>query len=311
MHRGVLPLPKGETTRRPNGTGSSYCNCRRLGSTSSVEEQLADNDIGPLMREVEAGRRPEWKDISDRGPIYKSYWPQWKSLVLRNGVLVRHWESADVKKKTTQVVTAHSKVKEVLVEMHGGTSGGPLGVKKSIDKIRQRYYWLHLKVDVQRWRQQCDTSAASRGPRTRSRGLMHQYNVGAPFKKIAIDIAGPFPESDRGKRYLLVAMDYFTKWSEVYAIPNQEASTVADALVTHFFCRFSVPIELHSDQGRNFESRLMQEVLERLGVKKLQNPYTPIQMGWWKVKTIEEHLRKVVSTHQRDWDERLPIFLLA
>jgi len=48
-------------------------------------------------------------------------------------------------------------------------------------------------------------------------------------------------------------MDYFTKYPEVYAIPNQEASTVADALVTNFFCRFGVPMELHSDQCRNFE----------------------------------------------------------
>ena len=61
-------------------------------------EQLADNDLGSLMREIEAGRRPEWKDISDHGPIYKSYWAHWKSLVLRKGVLVRHWESADGKK---------------------------------------------------------------------------------------------------------------------------------------------------------------------------------------------------------------------
>ena len=60
----------------------------------------------------------------------------------------------------------------------------------------------------------------------------------------------------------MVAMDYFTKWPEVYAIPNQEASTMADALVTHFFFLFGVPIELHSDQSRNFESWLMQEVLE-------------------------------------------------
>jgi hypothetical protein len=63
---------------------------------------------------------------------------------------------------------------------------------------------------------------------------MHQYNVGAPFERIAIDIAGPFPESDRGDQYLLIAMDYFTKWPEVYAIPNEEASMVADALVTKF-----------------------------------------------------------------------------
>jgi len=98
--------------------------------------------------------------------------------------------------------------------------------------------------------------------------LIHQYNVGAPFERIAVDIAGPFPKSDRGNRNLLVDMDYFTKWPEVNAIPNQETSTVAVVLVSNFFCRFGVPMELHSDQGQNFESRLLWEVLDLLGVHK-------------------------------------------
>ena len=143
---------------------------------------------------------------------------------------------------------------------------------------------------------------------------MHQYNVGAPFERVAIDIAGPFPRSDQGNRYLLIAMDYFTKWPEVYAIPNQEASTIAEVLVANFFCRFGIPRELHSDQGRNFESHLLKEVLQRLGVSKTRTtPLHPQSDGMVEryVKTIEEHLRKVVSSHQRDWDERLPLFLLA
>jgi hypothetical protein len=53
-------------------------------------------------------------------------------------------------------------------------------------------------------------------------------------------------------------MDYFIKWPEVYAIPNQEALTVAEALVTNFFCRFGIPQELHNGQGHNFESHLLQ-----------------------------------------------------
>jgi hypothetical protein len=85
---------------------------------------------------------------------------------------------------------------------------------------------------------------------------MDQYNVGSPFERI--DIVGHSQESERGNLYLLIVMDYFMKWPEVYAIPNQETSTVADALVTNFFHRFRVPRELHSDHGRNFESRLMQ-----------------------------------------------------
>jgi hypothetical protein len=53
-------------------------------------EQPNDPDIEPILREVETGRRPDWKDIADRSPTYKSYWPQWKSLAVRNGILERN-----------------------------------------------------------------------------------------------------------------------------------------------------------------------------------------------------------------------------
>jgi hypothetical protein len=109
-------------------------------------------------------------------------------------------------------------------------------------------------------------------------------------------------------------MEKFNKWQEVYVIPNQEALTLAESLVTNFFCRFVVPIDFHSDQGRNIESRLVQMVLEGLGINKTRTtPLHPHPDGMVEryVKTVEEHLRKAVSTHQRDWNERLPIFLLA
>jgi hypothetical protein len=66
-----------------------------------------------------------------------------------------------------------------------------------------------------------DNCAASWGPRTRTRGLIYQYNVGATFERIAMGIAGPFPQSDKRNHYILFAMDYFTTWTEVYLIPNQ------------------------------------------------------------------------------------------
>jgi hypothetical protein len=55
---------------------------------------------------------------------------------------------------------------------------------------------------------------------------MHQYIVGTPFEIITINIAERFSESERRNRYLLIAMDYFPKWQDVYAIPNQEISAV-------------------------------------------------------------------------------------
>jgi hypothetical protein len=61
---------------------------------------------------------------------------------VRNGVLERHWESVDGKKEPAQV-------KEVMAEMRGGTSGGHLETNETIDKVWQRYYWLHLRGDVE------------------------------------------------------------------------------------------------------------------------------------------------------------------
>jgi hypothetical protein len=71
-------------------------------------------------------QRPEWRDISGRSPIYKSYWALWKSLGVGDGLLERHWESADGKTKMAQTVIPRGKVQEVLAEMRGGPSGDTL-----------------------------------------------------------------------------------------------------------------------------------------------------------------------------------------
>ena len=74
----------------------------------------------------------------------------------------------------------------------------------------------------------------------------------------------------------MVVGDYFSRWMEAIPIPNQEACTVADRLVDEIFMRFSAPEQLHSDQGRQFESQLMNEVCKLLHVNKTRTtPYHP------------------------------------
>ena len=86
---------------------------------------------------------------------------------------------------------------------------------------------------------------------------MQLYNVGVPFERIALDVAGPFPITKTGNRYILVIAVYFTKWTEAIALPNQEAETIVETLINIWVSRFGVPLELHSDQGRNFESKIL------------------------------------------------------
>ena len=76
---------------------------------------------------------------------------------------------------------------------------------------------------------------------------------------MAVDKLGPLPESAAGNSYIMVVGDYFTCWMEAFAIPKQEATTVAEKLVEEVFMRFSIPEQLHSDQGRQIESKLLTE----------------------------------------------------
>ena len=111
-----------------------------------------------------------------------------------------------------------------------------------------------------------------------------------------MDILGPLPLTPRGNKFVLVVTDYFTKWTESYAIPNQEATTVAEKLVSEFVCRFGVPREIHSDQGTNFESKVMTEVCKLLDIEKTRttplHPQSDGQVERYN-RTLIEMLRQV------------------
>ena len=95
--------------------------------------------------------------------------------------------------------------------------------------------------------------------------------MGYPLQLVAVDILGPLPVMSGGNSYILVAEDYFTRWLEAWPIPNQEIKTVAQKLLNEMLFRFSLP-----DQGRQFESRVMEELCKLLQIEKSQTtPYHP------------------------------------
>jgi hypothetical protein len=105
--------------------------------------------------------------------------------------------------------------------------------------------------------------------------------VGAPWEQVAIDVLGPLNMTDDENKYLLVLQDYFMKWVEAFALPDQEASTVAEVLTSNVFCHFGMPYELHSNQGSNFESRLISELRKLFHIVKTRTtPYHHGVTGW-------------------------------
>ena len=143
---------------------------------------------------------------------------------------------------------------------------------------------------------------------------MGHVGSGLPMQRMAMDIMGPLPETADGNRYILVVADYFTKWTEAFAIPNQEAQTVAQAFVEGIVCRLGPPGVVHTDQGRNFQSVLFRSVLQLLDVCQTRTcAFRPQSDGMVERanRTIEMLLATTVSKDQQDWDRQLPFVMAA
>ena len=131
-----------------------------------------------------------------------------------------------------------------------------------------------------------------KGTATEDEGPTPTTSGWGPLERVAMDILGPLPPTRQGNRYILVIMDYFTKWPEAFALPNQEAEVVARAFVEGFACRYGIPQELHTDQGRNFESRLLKEVCRLLEIRKTRTtPLRPQSDGM-----VERFIKIFLST---------------
>lgn len=85
---------------------------------------------------------------------------------------------------------------------------------------------------------------------------------------MGIDVIGPLPKSKHNNRYILVIRNHFTRWMEAYPLPSQQDETIAVQLVHAFIARYGTPLEIHSDQGKNFESSLLSEISKLFEVSK-------------------------------------------
>lgn len=159
--------------------------------------------------------------------------------------------------------------------------------------------------------QHCNACKA-KGPVKRAK--LQSYQAGAPLDCLHLDILGPFPISSSGNKYILIIIDQFTRWVEAFPVPDQGAETAARRLVYDFIARFGAPLELHTDQGRNFESALFQSVCKLLQITKTRTtPYHPASNGQVERfnRTLLQMIRCYVDQNQKNWDEHLPLLTSA
>ena len=299
------------STRAIDGTVS---NSPEISKESLHIEQEKDSTIQHMLQWKKNGTKPEWATVAPYCKELKVYWHQWDTIEIKDGILCKKYIRADGTGADYLYIVPVSLRKEIFKHLHEYTTGGHLGRRKTYEKFKKRFYWCNMHQDVSYWCRICTTCGSRKLPPRKAKGPMRQYNVGCPMERIAIDLTGPYPISKKGHKYLMVVSDYFTKWVDAIPLKSQEATHIAERLVNRFSSIFGVPLQLHTDMATNFESKVFQEVCKILGIDKTRTTARRPQsdgMVERANRTIQNMIASYISDKQDDWDEHIPLLMLA
>ena len=238
-------------------------------------------------------------------------WGQWPQLTIRKGILYRYWQESSDAEKVFQLVLPLVHQKDVLDQLHDSpVSGGHFAVEKTLNRIRQRFWWPQMRQHVEKKVELCIPCAARRTAGKRRTAELQPMQVGTRFNTVAADILGPVTKGGKTKcKYVLAMTDLFTKYVKTVPLKDLDAKEVANSLVENWVLRFGVPDVLHTDQGTNFNSDLMKEVCSLLQIDKSRTTaYHPEGNGQVERfnRVIADTISKYCAENPRTWDEFLP-----
>nr|XP_009758085.1 PREDICTED: uncharacterized protein LOC104210812 [Nicotiana sylvestris] len=205
-------------------------------------------------------------------------------------------------------------VNAILHDCHASPYGGHHVGDRTAQKVLQSgFYWTKLFKDAYDFVKKCDICQRT-GTITKKHEMPLQNILAMDlFDVWGIDFMGPFPYSN-GHGYILVAVNYVSKWVEAIALPTNDAKVVVSFVKKHIFTRVGTPRVLISDGGTHFCNKLLNNVLAKYGVKnKVSTAYHPQTSAQVEVsnREVKQILEKTVSGKRKDWAGKLDDALWA
>ena len=280
-------------------------------SQETREMQLGDSDIHDLLVWKEEGVEPTQAMLHLSSPAVRNFWQNKALLEVRDGVLFYRW--VEESGERSLLVVPHQLKQEVMRLSHDLKLSGHPGMQRTLHRLRQRHIWHKMNKDCKLYVLSCKECNRQKKASVKPRGELGMFHAGAPVERLHIDILGPFPQSVAGNRYILMLVCQFTKWLEAYPLPEQTAEQTARVVVDHFISRFGVPEQIHTDQGRNFTSKLFEGICKLLEITKTRTtPYRPCSNG--QVERYNRTILQLIRCHLQSslrWDEDLPLLTSA
>ena len=202
---------------------------------------------------------------------------------------------------------------EIFKFSHMHPSAGHFGTQATSARAALKFYWPGMASELKQRVNKCDTCLA-KIQQVNLRGGQHKPRKhGFPGEVLYIDLVGPMPETPDGMKYIATMQDGFSRYCTACTIPNKEAVTVANALLDAWITKFGCPVRIHSDQGKEFQNSVWQQLCDRLQIQKTSTPaYNPQSNPIERFhKTLNSIMRTHLAREDAGWSRFLPMATFA
>ena len=235
------------------------------------------------------------------------FYSRMDGLFIKDGIIYRRSEVS----QDSQIILPGSLRAKALKLGHEVPMAGHGGIRRTLHRLTASVFWYNIRADVKKFVAGCSSCLANKPKNQKCREGRGAVPVeGEPLKHWAADIL-ELPCSRDGYRYVLVVTDMFSKLVEIFPLKRHTALDIADCFL-QIICRYGVMCSLLTDQGRNFESKLIKEVCNKLGVEKLRTSvYRPCCNG--VTERFNRTLCEMLShfAEEPDWPALLPLLAAA
>lgn len=194
-------------------------------------------------------------------------------------------------------------------------AGGHFGVQRSADLVLTKYWWRGLYNDVRTVVQHCVPCQRSLSTFGKEPAQLHPLPIEGLFYRWGCDLFGPLPPTTAGNRYVLVAIEHFSKTIELVPLPDKQALTTATAFHLHVIGRYGACGEVLTDQGSEWNSHFHDMLVRCKITHRRASAHHPQSDGLTErcVQTVKTALRKLAHEYSKDaptgtipWDLMLP-----
>ena len=249
--------------------------------------------------------------LSSNSPLPHKIVPGLKQCYLNDGVLCCKFQGSS-NFGYIQLVLPSCFCHSVLQNLHNEL--GHLGLHKTMESVKQRYYWPGYKEDIQKWIAECASYQQHNTPQPAAQAPLGTITASHPLDVMSRDVMGPFPLTTQGNRYVLVVTGLFSNWTEAFPLRTTDCETLTKVLINGVIFGYGMPSSLHSDQGANLISNLISSLCHNLGITQtrtsLYHPQGNAQVEQFNC-TLEAMLAKTISDNQKDWDQHIPKLMFA